>query len=93
MCAVKLFADDASGKAHAVTARLEAMAQLVESDKLPEAFAPRMANGSRMLAESVFKAAAGEPLLSAGAACAFDPDAFLACVLQHADLEVEDRTE
>jgi len=91
MCAAKLFKDDASDKAYAVTARLEAMSQLVEAEKLPEAFAPRAANGARVLAESVFKAAAIEPLLGTGPACYFDPDAFLACVFRHAQLDVEDR--
>jgi len=91
MCAARLFEDDGKDKAYAVTARLEAMAQLVETDELPVAFAPRCADGSRMLAESVFKAAAIEPLLQAGSACYFDPDRFLACVLRHADLEAEER--
>ena len=89
-CAVRLHGDAVPDKAYAVTARLEALAHLVEAGQLPEVFAPRAADGSRMLAEPVFEAAASVPLVGATSHCSFQADEFLTCVMAHAQVEIKD---
>ena len=85
-CAVELFGREGD-KAYAVTARLEALRQLVDAGGLPEDFAPTAASGARLLAEPVFEAAAREPLVCAGAVCSFARDRFVAAALSYARLE------
>ena len=90
LCAAQLFGGALSDKAYAVTARLEALGRLVEGGHLPDVFAPCAADGTRLLAEPVFEAAASVPLAGTTTACQFEPDRFLACVMAHAQVEIED---
>ena len=86
-CALQLFGEDTADKAYAVTVRLEAMGQLVAAEALPELFAPRAADGTRMLAESVFAAAAEAPVHRSASAYYFDRDTFVARIFEHAALD------
>ena len=85
-CALHLFSEDTPDKAYAVTVRLEAMGELVAAEALPEPFVPRASDGTRMLAESVFKAAAEAPVHRSESAYYFDRDTFVARIFEHADL-------
>ena len=87
-CAVALFGRQGD-KAYAVTARLEALTQLVDAGGLPEDFAPSARGGARLLAEPVFEAAAREPLLCASAVCSFDRERFVAAAVRYARVDEE----
>ena len=86
LCARRLFGNDRE-KALAVTVRLEAMTRLISAGSVPEPFAGETPHGIPVLAESVFQAAAAERLLGDAAGCRFDADAFLDCVVKHANLD------
>lgn len=91
-CAVALFGRECD-KAYAVTARLEALSQLVAAGALPPDFAPTMEGGTTLLAEPVFEAAAREPLICASAACSFDRDRFVAAAVRYARIDEDPAME
>jgi hypothetical protein len=68
-------------KVIAVNARLESMAEVVRSGKIRRWVLPKI------VAEPVFVAAAEAPLLFTEGDWFFEEDAFVACVLGHADAD------
>ena len=71
------------GKAFVVNARLEALAQLIAADKIPSCWAR-----PNMVRDSVFSAAASEPLLfTANNESFFDPESFVAFLLETAEVD------
>jgi hypothetical protein len=71
------------GKAFVVNARLEALAQLIAADKIPSCWAR-----PNMVRDSVFSAAATEPLLfTASNESFFDPESFVAFLLETAQVD------
>ena len=68
-------------KVIAVNARLEAMALVVRSGKIRRWVLPKI------VAEPVFVAAVKAPLLFTEGEWFFEQDAFVACVLEHADVD------
>ena len=69
-------------RALAADKRLEAMSALIAANTLPLGVLPQAADGSHMVAESVFEAAAVEPLLYRGDKPFFEPESFLKRVLE-----------
>jgi hypothetical protein len=75
-------------KAFAVGCRLEAMARLIESGKAPHWVLPKgPGGGERMIAEPVFLAAAKEPILFTKKKSFFEPESFIAFVLENSDVD------
>jgi hypothetical protein len=71
------------GKAFVVNARLEAMAQLIAADKIPCCWVL-----PEMVRDSVFLAAATEPLLfTTNNESFFDPESFMAYLLETAEVD------
>jgi hypothetical protein len=71
------------GKAFVINARLEALAQLIAADKIPSCWAR-----PNMVRDSVFSAAASEPILfTANNESFFDPDSFVAFLLETAQVD------
>ena len=66
----------------AINSRLEAMARLVRSGKIPRYWVQ-----SGMVRESVFLAAAKQPLLVAQNELVFEPESFVAFLLDNAEVE------
>ena len=83
---VRLFAGEPD-KGLAVEYRIQAMDQLLVSGALPSWSTPKQADGSVLIAEPVWKAAAVEPLLLRGKTAYFDKDQFLTRVLALAETE------
>ena len=79
-CLAQMF-NGRRGKASVVNLRLEAVAQLIRADKIPSCWVrPNMAR------DSVFSAAATEPLLlNANNEWFFDPESFVAFLLETAE--------
>ena len=76
-------------RALAVDKRLEAMSALIATNTLPLGVMPQAQDGSHMVAESVFEAAAVEPLLYRGTLPFFEPESFLKRVLQLSETDGE----
>ncbi len=74
-------------RALAADKRLEAMSALIATNTLPLGVLPQAADGSHMVAESVFEAAAVEPLLYRGNMPFFEPESFLKRVLELSDAD------
>jgi hypothetical protein len=71
------------GKASVVNLRLEAMAQLIRADKIPSCWVR-----PAIVRDSVFLAAATEPLLLTGKnEPFFDPESFVAFLLEGAEID------
>ena len=64
-------------RALAADKRLEAMSALVATNTLPLGVLPQAQDGSHMVAESVFEAAALEPILDRDNRPFFEPESFL----------------
>lgn len=71
-------------KAFAVQSRLEALASLISAGALGR-WAPEGNDGSHLIAEPVFIAAAREPILFTEKDPFFEPTSFLAAVLSHSE--------
>jgi hypothetical protein len=81
-CLAQIF-DGRRGKAYVVDARLQAMAQLIAADKIPSCWVR-----PNMVRDSVFSAAATEPLLfTANNESFFDPESFVAFLLETAEVD------
>jgi hypothetical protein len=86
ICAIRLFSEQ-KDKALAVTWRLEALAKLISSESLPHWAKQEAEDGARMVAGSVFVAAAKEPILLSDEGPFFNPETFLNCVLEQSEVE------
>jgi hypothetical protein len=81
-CLARIF-NERRGKAFVVNARLEAMAQLIRAGEIPSCWAR-----PNMVRDSVFSAAASEPLLfTANNESFFDPESFVAFLLETAAVD------
>ena len=85
-CVARLF-EGQHYKAFAVHSRLQAMAALIISGKLPQAFVDEMGDGGRMVAEPIFMAAAKEPILFTEEAPFFNAESFIEAVLRHSGVD------
>ena len=85
-CVARLF-EGQHYKAFAVHSRLQAMAALITSGKLPQAFVDEMGDGGRMVAEPIFMAAAKEPILFTEEAPFFNAESFIEAVLRHSGVD------
>ena len=85
-CVTRLFNGQRS-KAFAVHYRLQALAALITSGKLPQFLATEMDDGGRMVAEPVFFATAKEPIFFTEKGPLFHPESFLEAVLRHGGVE------
>ncbi len=74
-------------RAMAVDYRLTAMSKLIEKGILPLGVLPQAPDGSHMVGESVFEAAATEPLLLRGSEPHFEPESFRKRVLELTDAD------
>jgi hypothetical protein len=85
-CVARLFKGQ-HDKAFAVHTRLQAMAALITSGKLPSALVAEMSDGGRMVAEPIFVAAAKEPILFTGKEPFFNAESFIEAVLRHSGVD------
>lgn len=69
-------------RAMAADYRLTAMSALIAKNVLPHGVLPQAPDGSHMVGECVFEAAALEPLLLRGNEPFFEPESFRRCVLE-----------
>ena len=76
-------------RAMAADYRLTAMSNLIENGDLPLGVLPQASDGSHMVGEPVFEAAANEPLLIRGNEPHFEPESFRKRVLEFADIDGE----
>jgi len=83
---VSLFHDEPD-KALAVNFRIQAMNNLVSSGSLPGWATPEQADGSILISEPVWKAAACEPVIIGKHDASFDKEAFVDRVLSFAEPE------
>jgi hypothetical protein len=74
-------------RALAADKRLQAMSALIATNTLPLGVLPQAQDGSHMVAESVFEAAAVEPLLQRGNKPFFEPESFLQRVLEFSEAD------
>lgn len=81
-CVARLFKGQ-HYKAFAVHSRLQAMAALITSGKLPLPLVAEMSDGGRMVAEPIFVAAAKEPILFTEKEPFFNAESFIETVLRH----------
>jgi hypothetical protein len=85
-CITRLF-NGQRYKAFAVHYRLQAMAALITSGKLPLPPVAEMSDGGRMVAEPIFVAAAKEPILFTGKEPFFNAESFIEAVLRHGGVD------
>lgn len=85
-CVARLF-EGQHYKAFAVHSRLQAMAALITSGKLPQALVDEMGDSGRMVAEPIFMAAAKEPILFTEEAPFFNAESFIEAVLRHSGVD------
>lgn len=85
-CVARLFIGQ-QYKAFAVHSRLQAMATLITSGKLPEGLVPEMSDGGRIIAEPVFFAAAKEPILFTEKEPFFNAESFIEAALRHSSVD------
>jgi hypothetical protein len=85
-CVARLFKGQ-HYKAFAVHSRLQAMAALITSGKLPLALVAEMSDGGRMVAEPIFVAAAKEPILFTDKEPFFNAESFIEAVLRHSGVD------
>jgi hypothetical protein len=74
-------------RAMAADYRLTAMCGLIEKGILPLGVLPQAPDGSHMVGESVFEAAANEPILIHGSKPHFEPESFRKRVLEFTDTD------
>ncbi len=74
-------------KAMAIDSRLIAMSEMIDAGHLPGWTLPKESDGSVIIAESVWKATAEQPLKCDAQKIYFDKDSFLERVLELAEVE------
>ena len=85
-CVARLFIGQ-HYKAFAVHSRLQAMAALITSGKLPLSLVTEMSDGGRVLPEPIFAAAAKEPILFTEKEPFFNAECFIEAVLRNSEVD------